>query len=139
MSGLSFTICGAFHVFTLPRNISANTSPRKPQTRTDFGQVVDRNDADQHDWQFNQIALLPLFLGKLSFPRGEIARTMRDLLDPLTGADYEVSHLNLGVVLGVLLCPAAVKRRGYTRSGSHQDNRVLGPGSGDVEPKSQNG
>src|SRR6266446_9661944 len=74
---------------------------------------------------------------KLSFPGAKIARAMRDLLDPFAGADRKVSHLNVGVALAVLLCPAAVKRRRDTRSGPHQNNRILGFGSGALQAESK--
>jgi hypothetical protein len=54
---------------------------------------------------------------------------MRYLFDPFAGADRQVSHLNAGVALAILLRPSVVQRRRDTRSRSHQDNRALSQNS----------
>jgi len=39
----------------------------------DTGKVVDRNDPDEHDGQFDHTALFPLLFRKLNLPGAKIA------------------------------------------------------------------
>ena len=73
ISGLSFAICGAFHIFISPRKILGQYLSGKAKLLMDVGEVVDGNDSNQDDRQLNQAALFAFLFGELSFPGGKIA------------------------------------------------------------------
>src|SRR5713101_1144312 len=89
------------------------------------GQVVDRNDADQHSRQFNQVPLFALLGRELGLASAKVAAAVRDLLDALARANGEVAHLNPRVALVVLVCPLGVERGGNTRSRPDKSNCFL--------------
>src|ERR1035438_1579857 len=89
------------------------------------GQVVDRNDADQHGRQFDQVPFLALRGCKLGLASTKVAAAVGDQLYALAGAHRNVLHLDSRVALVVLLCPLVVERGGNTGSRPDQNNGFL--------------
>src|SRR5579864_5296279 len=89
------------------------------------GQVVDRNDADQHGWQFDQVPFLAFRGCKLGLASTKVAAAAGNLLYALAGAHRNVLHLDRRVALVVLLRPLVVERSGNTRSSPDHNNGFL--------------
>src|ERR1700690_463745 len=102
------------------------------------GQVVDRNDADQPDRQFDQVPFLALRSRKLGLASTKVAAAMGDQIYALAGARRHVLHLDSRVALAELLCPFVVERGGNARSRPDQNHGFLSKSKRVTQPGHEN-